>query len=185
MKRKVNHRAVLAALALLSLSAAACLAASTPVLASPKALAEQRCASAPMKRKYPLPAWQSIQITPRPGLPKIHFYNKLNPVWWFKNSDEPIPPDWYKPNDKHRVLKWHFRNPLHNFDNYVIGIADKSSVRSGRFPLQTSNPHGGWNFAISRRKLLVLPFVSYRRGRFEFYLGWRERGNFGAKLNFK
>ena len=181
----MHHHAPLAALVMPTLSAAASLADSPSILASPKALAEQRTASAPMKRRYPLPPWHSIQIAPRPGLPKIHFYDKLNPVWWFKNSDEPIPPDWYKPNDKHRVRKWLFRNPLHNFDNYVIGIADKSSVRSGRYPLQTSNPHGGWNFAISRRKLIVLPFVSYRRGKFEFYLGWRERGNFGAKMNFK
>jgi len=30
----------------------------------------------------------------------------------------------------------------------------------------------------------VLPFLSYHRNRFNFYFGWRERGNFGIKLNF-
>jgi hypothetical protein len=28
--------------------------------------------------------WHSVRVTLRPGLPKIHTYNKLNPVWWFK-----------------------------------------------------------------------------------------------------
>jgi hypothetical protein len=26
--------------------------------------------------------WHSVRVTPRAELPKIHFYNKLNPVWW-------------------------------------------------------------------------------------------------------
>ena len=78
--------------------------------------------------------WHSITVTPRAELPKIHFYDKLNPVWWVKNSDEPVPPEWYKPDDRHRVMKWHFRNPFHNFGNYVIGVADKKFVRSGKYP---------------------------------------------------
>jgi hypothetical protein len=32
------------------------------------------------------------------------------------------------------VLKWHYRNPFHNFDNYVIGVADQEFVRSGKYP---------------------------------------------------
>jgi len=142
---------------------------------------------APMKRP---PAgtnsvrWHTITVRPPANQPKIHFYNKLNPVWWFKNSDEPVPPAWYKPGDKHRVTKWHFRNPLHNFDNYVIGVADKKFKRSGRYPDRNSNPKGGWDFEVARRKLAMLPFASYQRGGFNFYFGWRERGNFGIKLNF-
>src|SRR5208283_3396421 len=127
--------------------------------------------------------WHSVIVTPRPGLPKIHTYNKLNPVWWFKNLDDPVPPDWYRPNEKHRVALWYCRNPFHNFDFYVIGINDKPSVRSGRYPELDSNPHGGWDFAVSRRKLVLLPFISYQRGRFNFYFGWREHGSFGLKLN--
>lgn len=127
--------------------------------------------------------WHSIKVKPPPDLPKIHFYNKLDPVWWMQNSDDPAPPKDYKPDDKHRDLKWRFRNPFHNLTFYVLGIADKKFTRSGRYPEKISNPLGGWNFAIAHRTWRVLPFVSYRRGRFEFYLGWRERGNFGAKIN--
>jgi hypothetical protein len=127
--------------------------------------------------------WHTIQVTPRRDLPKIHFYDKLNPVWWLKNSDEPAPPADYKPHDKLRKLKWNFRNPFHNFSNYVIGISDKKFTRSGRYPDKISSPRGGWNFSVAHRTWRWLPLISYRRGRFEFYLGWRERGNFGAKIN--
>jgi len=129
--------------------------------------------------------WHSVKVTPRPGLPKIHTHDKFNPVWWFKNSDEPVPPAWYKPHDKRRNTKWRLRNPLHNFDNYVIGIADKKFVRSGRYPERNSSPRSGWDFAVAKYKWLRLPFVSYERSRFHFYLGWRERGNFGIKVNIK
>ncbi len=128
--------------------------------------------------------WHSIRVTPRPGLPQMHTYNKLNPVWWVENSDEPVPPNWYKPDDKHRVMKWHFRNPFHNFGNYVIGVADKKFVRSGKYPERNSNRNGGWDFEVARRKLVLFPFISYQRGGFNFYFGWRERGNFGIKLNY-
>lgn len=127
--------------------------------------------------------WQTVQITPRKSTPKIHFYNKLNPVWWFKNSDDPKPPDWYKPNDKHRKLKWSFRNPMHNFNFYVIGVADKKFHRSGRFPDQNSDPRGGWDFEAARYKFIWLPFIAYHRPKFDFYFGWRNRGNFGIKFN--
>jgi hypothetical protein len=49
---------------------------------------------------------------------------------------------WYRPGDRHRDLKWSFRNPFHNFDHYVIGIADKSFQRSGKYPERNSNPRG-------------------------------------------
>src|SRR5579863_8074681 len=94
-------------------------------------------------------SWHTIKKMPRADLPKIHFYDKLNPVWWLKNQDDPKPPDWYKPNDKRRKLKWSFRNPMHNFDFYVIGVADKKFSRSGRFPDQNSDPRGGWDFEFS------------------------------------
>jgi hypothetical protein len=116
-------------------------------------------------------------------LPKRHTYNKLNPVWWFGNIDNPVSPAGCKPDDRHRVLKWHCRNPFHNFDNYVIGVADKEFVRSGKYPERNSSPHGGWDFEVARRKLVLLPFISCQRGSFNFYFGWREHGSFGIKLN--
>ena len=65
-----------------------------------------------------------------------------------------------------------------------MGIADKEFIRGGRHPKEVFNPNGGWNWAACRYKCVWLPFISYQRGRFKFYIGWRERGNFGIKLTF-
>lgn len=127
--------------------------------------------------------WHTVTVKPGPNIPKIHFYNKFNPVWWFKNSDEPTPPAWYRPGERHRKFKWSFRNPIHNLDFYVIGVADKNFSRSGRFPEKNSDPRGGWDFEAARYKFIWLPFVSYHRPKFDFYFGWRNHGNFGIKIN--
>jgi hypothetical protein len=131
------------------------------------------------------PHWHSILVVPRTNLPPIHFYNKINPIWWFGNIDEPHAPAWYRPNGSGRDFMWYMRNPFENFSNYVIGVADKKTVRSGVHPTVNGNPDGGWNFAVTRRRIVYLPFVDYKRGRFEFYFGWRKTGNFGIKLNFR
>ena len=128
--------------------------------------------------------WHSLVMQGRTNPPAIHFYDKINPLWWFGNVDQPSAPDWYRPGEKDRDFLWHLRNPLTNFSNYVIGVADKDTVRSGSYPERTSNPYGGWMFAVTRRKIVYLPFVDYKRGGFEFYFGWRLHGNFGIKLNF-
>jgi hypothetical protein len=128
--------------------------------------------------------WHSVVMVPRTNLPPIHFYNKLNPIWWLGNVDEPDAPYWYRPNGSCREFMWFLRNPFENFSNYVIGVADKETVRSGVHPIVNGNPNGGWNFAVTRRRIVYLPFIDYKRGRFEFYFGWRARGNFGIKLNF-
>ena len=109
---------------------------------------------------------------------------KLNPVWWLGNADDPLAPDWYRPGKRCRNLMWHLRNPCHNFDFYVVGIVDKPFSRVGRFPDHVSNPNRGWNWAVCRYKCLRLPFIDYKRTRFEFYCGWRANGAFGVKLNF-
>jgi hypothetical protein len=109
---------------------------------------------------------------------------KINPIWWFGNIDEPKAPDWYRPEDPHRDFRYHLRNPFHNFTFYVIGIADKEFVRMGRYPEAVANPDQGWNWAVIKYGWLRLPFISYHRGDFKFYIGWRPRGNFGFKLNF-
>lgn len=129
-------------------------------------------------------SWHSVEVRPRKKLPEISTWNKFNPVWWFGNIDDPVPPAWFRPDEKRRVFKWHLRNPFHNFTFYVIGIADKPHVRSGRYPKKVGNPNGGWNFAVAKHRLLRLPFLAYNRGKFAFYLGWRERGNLGAKINY-
>jgi hypothetical protein len=109
---------------------------------------------------------------------------KSNPVWWFKNADDPVPSPWYRKDKCCRKFMWYMRNPFHNFNHYVIGIGDKHFTRVGRFPDRQANPNGGWNLAVCKYKCLRLPFVDYQRGRFEFYCGWRNGGNFGMKLNF-
>jgi hypothetical protein len=138
-----------------------------------------------MRRTNAVPhaPWHTITVKAGAQAPKIHFYDKLNPVWWFKNSDDPKPPAWYRPEDKHRKMKWSFRNPLHNFDFYVIGVADKKFARSGQFPEKNSDPRGGWDFEAARYKFIWLPFISYHKPKFDFYFGWRNHGNFGIKIN--
>jgi hypothetical protein len=127
--------------------------------------------------------WHSFRVKPGANL-NIRTCQKFNPVWWLGNADEPVPPSWYRPNSRMRTFLWHLRNPLHNLNNYVLGIHDKESVRSGRYPRGLSKPKGGWNFAVSKQSHLRLPFVDYRRGKFEFYFGWRIGGNFGVKMNW-
>jgi hypothetical protein len=129
--------------------------------------------------------WHSITVAPGTNAPVVHTYNKLNPIWWVGNAKEPDAPDWYRPNGCCRELGWWLRNPFSNFSSYVIGVADKPTVRYGCYPGVNSNPHGGWNFAVTRRRIVYLPFIDYKRGRFEFYFGWRKWGNFGMKLNFR
>jgi hypothetical protein len=128
------------------------------------------------------PAWHSVRVAPGPDRPDIHFYDKLNPVWWLENADEPVPPAWYRSGEKHRQVKWHFRNPFHNFNFYVLGVVDKKFVRSGRYPEKNGDPHGGWDFEVGRRWVALLPFLSYDRPKITFYFGWRESGAFGVEL---
>jgi len=109
---------------------------------------------------------------------------KINPVWWVANADDPLPPENYRKGRRGRKLFWSLRNPFHNFTFYVIGVADRPVSRAGNYPTKTTNPNGGWNWAVCRYKCVGLPFVDYRRGRFEGYFGWRTGGNFGMKLNF-
>ena len=127
-------------------------------------------------------ASHQVIVTNRVTIPRGE---KWHPKFWFGNLDDPVPPPDYRPNDPHRVRKWYYRNPTHNFTFYVIGIADKTFRRSGKYPGEVFNPKGGWNWAVCKYKWVRLPFISYQKRSFKFYLGWRERGNFGAKLTFR
>ncbi len=119
-----------------------------------------------------------------PQLHRFSTWQKLNPIWWVGNADDPAPPKSYRPGKRTRKFTWYLRNPFHNFTFYVIGIEDKVFLRVGRYADRVANPNGGWNWAVCRYQWLRLPFVDYHRGRFEFYFGWRNGGNFGMKLNF-
>lgn len=109
---------------------------------------------------------------------------KVNPVFWFENADDPVPPNWYRPGKSLRAFTWAWRNPCHNFTWYVMGIGEKTFTRVGRYPGTISNPNGGWNWAVSRYGYWRFPSVVYDRHRFHFYFGWRRGGNFGMKFNF-
>jgi hypothetical protein len=130
-------------------------------------------------------AWHSVRMVTSPDPPSFHWYQKANPIWWLKNNEDPVPPEDYLPGKRARKLKWNTRNSCHNFDFYVIGVSDRETVRSGKYPESIGNPHGGWNIAVTKYKRLRLLFVSYKSQHVEFYLGWRERGNFGAKFNIR
>ena len=167
---KANRRAPTAVLHLLFIVfvSACCCRASTNVVE---------------KTRTNSPPVHAVVHVPR-ELHRFTTWQKLNPVWWFGNADDPIPPKSYRPGKRWRTFTWHLRNPFHNFTFYVIGIADKPFLRVGRYADRVANPNGGWNWAICHYQWLHLPFVDYRRGRFEFYWGWRNGGNFGMKLNF-
>jgi len=126
---------------------------------------------------------------------KIPLYKKLNPLWWFGNEDD----GWCSEKDKGMAwwrvrecpngctllckLKWFIRNPMHNFFFYVIGFADEKVITEKGYTFW--NPEGGFNFAIrvpKSKPYIKLPFVSYRGTTWEWYIGWRERGNFGFTM---
>ena len=115
--------------------------------------------------------------------PPIRSAQKWNPLWGFGNADDPEPPGWFHPGSPNRRWLWQMRNPLHNFTFYVIGVSDKATTRTGKFPAHVFAPGGGWNWAVTRHRWLPLPFVSFEGERCRFYLGWRESGNFGGKVN--
>src|SRR5262245_38659718 len=110
---------------------------------------------------------------------------KLNPVWWLGNADDPLPPDWYRPGQPFRNVMWYFRNPFHNLNFFVIGVSDKPFIRAGEFPRSTFNPCDGWNWSVIRYYRLRLPFVSYKRNMFRIYFVWRTGGAFGIELKLR
>jgi hypothetical protein len=128
-----------------------------------------------------------ITTVSRPGkvlTPPIRTVQKFNPLWALGNADDPEPPDWYRPGSPNRRWLWQMRNPLHNFTFYVVGVSDKPTTRTGRYPSNVFAPDGGWNWAFARHRFVPLPFVSFDGTFCRFYGGWRESGNLGFKLNF-
>ncbi len=128
--------------------------------------------------------WGSTESHPTGDGVPAKVMQKWNPVWWFGNVDDPEPPDWYRPGSANRRWLWQLRNPIHNFSFYVVGVADKPFTRTGRFPEAVFAPEGGWNWAVTRHRWVRLPFVSFNGKVCRFYVGWRERGNLGCKVNF-
>jgi len=93
--------------------------------------------------------------------------------------------------DKQNRIRFHWlfiRNPLHNFDFYIIGFRDHDRIVYGKAPC-TIFIDQGWNYYIAQilpYKWFWLPFVSCQKkfGNrvFQFYFGWRHGSDFGFKL---
>ena len=120
----------------------------------------------------------------------IPWYKKINPLWWFGNEDD----GWYG-DDKWRAgrsktpwlaIQWFFRNPMHNFTFYVIGVADKP--RSFHYTKEWGKSDGLSFFTVKAEDGLLkdvsLPMVAYVGRKRGWYVGWRPYGSFGISLNF-
>ncbi len=98
---------------------------------------------------------------------------KLNVLWWFGNDVDPVSgfthdeffgskPLWF------RKIMWGIRNPLQNFNNFVIGFRDKQDIVSQG----TLWPLAG------RRVKFQPPLLSYRWWLIEGHVGWNPGGKF-------
>ena len=108
-------------------------------------------------------------------------------IWaMFGNDEDGIYGDKsFNPEQKESIwlaIRWWFRNPMHNWCFSVIGVP-RPFITTGDYPFDVFNPNGGWNrlthYSVYNNK--NYPFISYI-GWCKFYIGWRERGNFGIKL---
>ena len=131
-----------------------------------------------------------------PSIVSIPLAKKLNPIWWFLNDDEPVPPDWYLPGGKFRMLRWYLRNPFQNCGKYVVGVEDRDHSAYGPAPLDVTTwwevstraaraPVSGWKWSIIKIGWLRLPFVSFENAWIIAYAGWQPYGFFGLKFNLK
>lgn len=152
------------------------------------------------------PHWL-YEIVPR-HRSQIQWYDAGHWGTWmlFGNDDDgifgegSIPP--YKSNEPisfKKGLYWTCRNPMHNFCFYTIGTAyctnsELSIIRFGDGTLKfwEYSPVGHRVFGGKGSSFLLAlhgwkPFISLRisycpHRSTQFYLGWRERGNFGMKF---
>ncbi len=140
---------------------------------------------------------------------QIHPYCLGHWFTWalFGNDDDGIYGERASPrfcrNEKNgpkKAFKWFFRNPLHNFCFYVIGSAHRRNSEFTVLRIAYNEPTESLRYRpesihgfIGRRSTFFLafhggkPFLALRlvytplcKG--EFYIGWRDRGNFGIKF---
>ena len=134
-----------------------------------------------------------LQTASVSGRVEQSIWNKLNPLWWFLNDDEPDPPGWQLPGKPYliRQLSWYGRNPLQNFGHYVLGVHDRNYTVVGTAPIYATNwsdtglLRQGWKVSMIHLGALRLPFVSYEDENFLFYAGWQWSGFLGLKFNIK
>jgi hypothetical protein len=138
----------------------------------------------------------SIAVTeaqPWKGQPRVPWYKKINPIWWFGNVEGIDPTyhtDW--PQWRREFVWYVIRNPLFNFFRFVVGVEDRDLIVTGPEPVFTpawiecSLPSTGWKWAILRTGWVVLPFLSYSGSRMVFYFGWVPSGRrLSLKFNFR
>jgi hypothetical protein len=99
----------------------------------------------------------------------------------------------------YKALAWMVRNPFHNFCHYVVGSADKKNdewvflkINRNRWCCFQYNPIAHTVFAGRYTSFFFglhggKPFISLRlaygpKWKSDFYIGWREKGNFGIKV---
>lgn len=134
------------------------------------------------------------------GRTRVSVWWKINPIWWFMNDPEPNPPDWYLPGSStwKRYLFWYIRNPLTNFNDYVLGVCDVNYSVYGLWPVMSPawlDVHDGiqrtgFKWSIIQLKL-PRPFVSYTGAqqswlgnrRLLLHFGWQPGGSFAIKFN--
>lgn len=111
----------------------------------------------------------------------------MSKILWalFGNDEDGIYGDAsFNPERKKSVwlaVKWWWRNPFHNLCFHVLNVPEPfTSV--GDFPRDVFNPNGGWNKVIRTDcNGNEHGFISYI-GWCKFYVGPRERGNFGIRF---
>lgn len=108
-------------------------------------------------------------------------------IWaLFGNDDDGIYGDAnWNPTRKQSwliALLWWLRNPCHNMCFYVINVKppfDRHS-RNNWDVFAPTNYAFNWAYFASQ-SWFPYPFFSYNGALGKFYIGWRERGNFGIK----
>ncbi|MDB6081900.1 MAG: hypothetical protein JWO53_1172 [Chlamydiia bacterium] len=139
---------------------------------------------------------------------QIEWYDIGRWTTWalFGNDDDGIFGEGKKANYKLQepissklALYWTCRNPLHNFCFYVIGQAYMKnseytllSISEGEKKYLSYKAEGSTVFEKGNSSFFLgfhgwKPFIAFKiqhshSYHTEFYLGWRERGNFGLKL---
>lgn len=113
-------------------------------------------------------------------------WKAFNPLWWFLNSDHPWAGR-YKGEGFIGVVKWHLRNPLHNYFKYCIGVGERDTLIftwTDGYIVENFPAPGlrlAWLWDIDA-PLILLPCIQYRGKKIEWYIGWRANGAFGMAL---
>jgi hypothetical protein len=115
----------------------------------------------------------------------IAINRKVQPWWWFYNCDDPRPPADYAPGkpDWLRATLWYLRNPIHNGNFYVWGVADKNFTVTTHFLSKDEKTYWSTLNLQAGAVSVKLPFFAYQGKRWGFKAGWQANGDFQIKVN--